>query len=135
MCSSAGAAKAAKNSPFKFFDMLPAKYRLKGRKEFDELFRRGKTFSNDVLMIKVGQGEKEELSQFGFGASLKFSKKAAERNKAKRWMREAVRARLEQIQTGHKVVFFINPKFPKKELNFQLIAEKAENLLRKAKIL
>lgn len=115
--------------------MLPAKFRLKGRKEISELFRSGKTFSNDVLMMKIGEGEKEKPSQFGFGASLKFSKKAVERNRAKRWMREAVRAKLAEIQPGRRVVFFVSPKFPKEKLNFQLIAEKVENLLEKAKIL
>ena len=50
-------------------------------------------------------------------------------------MREAVRAKIEEIQPGWHVVFLINPKFPKDKLNLELIQEKAENLLKKAKIL
>jgi len=118
-----------------FFDMLPAKYRLKGRKAFNDLFRAGETFSNDVLMMKVAPGEKDEPAKFGFGASLKFSKKAAERNQVKRWMREAVRSKLEKIRSGHNIVFFVSPKFPKEKLNLQLISEKVENLLKEAKII
>lgn len=115
--------------------MLPAKHRLKGRKEFNDIFRDGRIFSNEVLMIKVGKSEKNAPSRFGFGASLKFSKNAVERNKVKRWMREAVRAKLAEAKPGYNVVFFANPKFPKGKLSFRLISEKIENLLKKAKIL
>lgn len=115
--------------------MLPATHRLKGRKIFNDLFRLGKTFSNEVLLIKIAPGEKDQPTKFGFGASLKYSKKAVERNKAKRWMREAVRAKLGEIQPGWHVVFFINPNFPKDKLSFELIQEKAKNLLKKAKII
>ena len=115
--------------------MLPATHRLKGRKEFNDLFQNGKVFSNDVLLMKIASGEAGKPSQFGFGASLKFSKKASERNKAKRWMREAVRAKIEEIQSGKNAIFLINPNFPKKELNLQLIQEKIENLFKKAKVL
>jgi ribonuclease P protein component len=115
--------------------MLPANHRLKGKKIFDDLFRLGKTFSNEALMMKVSKGEADQPTKFGFGASLKFSKKAVERNLAKRWMRESVRMRIAEIEPGWNVIFFISPKFPKKELSFPLIREKTENLLKKAKIL
>ena len=115
--------------------MLPAAHRLKGKKIFDDLFRAGKTFSNDALMMKVAEGQAGQPTKFGFGASLKFSKKAVERNKAKRWMREAVRAKIEEIQPGWHIIFFISPKFPKEKLKLDLVREKTENLLKKAKIL
>ena len=86
-------------------------------------------------MMKVVLGEASQPTKFGFAASLKFSKKAVERNKVKRWMREAVRARIEDIQPGREVVFLINPKFPKSKLNLQLIQESIEKLLESAKIL
>lgn len=114
--------------------MLGAAHRLKGKKIFDDLFRAGKTFSNDALMMKIAEGEADQSTQFGFGASLKFSKKAVERNKAKRWMREAVRAKINEIQPGWRVAFFISPKFPKEKLSSSVIREKTENLLKKAKI-
>lgn len=86
-------------------------------------------------MMKVVSGEKSQPAKFGFAAGLKFSKKAVERNKVKRWMREAVRARVEDIQPGQEVVFLINPKFPKEKLGLELIRENIEKLLKQAKIL
>jgi len=114
--------------------MLPISHRLKGKKVFNDIFRLGKTFSNDVLLMKIVSGEASQPAKFGFAASLKFSKKAVERNKAKRWMRESVRARIEDIQSGKEIVFLINPKFPKEKLNFELIRESIEKLLKSAKI-
>jgi ribonuclease P protein component len=114
--------------------MLPANHRLKGKKIFDNLFRLGKTFSNEALMMKVAEGEASQPTKFGFGASLKFSKKAVERNRAKRWMREVVRARIEEIQPGWNVIFFISPKIAKEKLSLEFIQERTENLLKKAKI-
>ena len=115
--------------------MLPATHRLKGKKIFNDIFRFGETFSNDVLMMKVGAADAGEPTKFGFGASLKYSKKAVERNRAKRWMREAVRENIKEIQPGWHIVFFINPKASKDKLKLELVQEKTENLLKKAKIL
>jgi ribonuclease P protein component len=114
--------------------MLPAKHRLKSRKDFNDLFRNGRTFSSDVLLMKIAAVDKGAPTRFGFGASLKFSKKAAERNKAKRWMREAVRSKIEKIVPGWQAVIFISPQYPKEKLNFEIIQENVEKLLKKAKI-
>lgn len=113
--------------------MLPAKHRLKSKKEFNEVFRRGKTISNDVFLLKCRAGEPEEL-KIGFSVGVKFSKKVPERNKAKRWMREAVRPMVGKIKPGHQIIFLINSKFPYKQINHALIGEKMEDLLGKAKL-
>ncbi|MDD3487050.1 MAG: ribonuclease P protein component [Candidatus Moranbacteria bacterium] len=114
--------------------MLSARHRLKDKKEFNALFRGGQTFSNDVLLMKVGSGKAGEASHFGFAVGVKFSKKAVERNRVKRWMREAVRGKIKQVQFGKNIVFLVNPRFPKDGLSLTLIEEKVENLLKKAKI-
>ena len=71
----------------------------------------------------------------GFGASVKFSKRATQRNKIRRWMRESVRLILDEIKPGYDIFISINTRFPKKLLNFTLIKEKTKSLLRKASIL
>ncbi|MFA5926104.1 MAG: ribonuclease P protein component [Parcubacteria group bacterium] len=114
--------------------MLPAKYRLKDRKTFNEVFKSGKTISNEVLVIKSKAIAEKEI-KIGFSAGLKFSKKSSQRNKVKRWMREAVRNILRKIKPGYNLLFLINSKCPYKELSQDIIRNNVEILLIKAKIL
>lgn len=114
--------------------MLPTRFRLKDKKEFNEVFRRGKTTSNEVLTMKHKKISREEL-KVGFSVGLKFSKKSSERNKIKRWMREAVRPVISRIKPGQRIIFLVNSKFPYKQMSYSLIQEKIGDLLRKAKLL
>ncbi|MDI6778039.1 MAG: ribonuclease P protein component [Patescibacteria group bacterium] len=114
--------------------MLSIKYRLKSKKEFNEVFRRGKTISNDVLLAKYQRDNFGNL-KIGFSVGVKFSKKASERNRAKRWLREAVRSMIEKIAPGHKIIFLINSKFSYEQMSCSLVKDKIEDLLGKAKLL
>ncbi len=115
--------------------MLSASDRLKNKKAFNDIFRYGQTFSNDVLVMKIMAARPGDATQFGFGIGLKFSKKATRRNKVRRWMREAVREKIKKIIPGHRVIFLANPKYPEEKLNFEIIQENIESLLKKAKII
>jgi len=114
--------------------MLPAQYRLKNRKDFNEVFRQGKTFSNEVLIIKYKEKEAGKL-KIGFSVGLKVSKKPSKRNKIKRWMREALKPFLKEIKTGYQIIFLINSNFPCKQISYSLIREKIENLLRRSRLI
>ncbi len=115
--------------------MLPAKYRLKSRKKFHELFLKGKTVSNNVVLMKCAKSGTGDL-KIGFSVGLKFSKKAFRRNRVKRWMREAVRPMLKEIELADcDIIFLINPKFPYEQMNYGLIREKIRDLLGRAKLL
>lgn len=114
--------------------MLPIQSRLKNKKDFSEVFRKGKTLSNEALIIKYKKIESSE-PKIGFSAGLKFSKKSSERNKVKRWMREAARPLLGKIKTSHQIIFLINSKFPYKQMSYSLIKEKTEDLLTRAKLI
>jgi ribonuclease P protein component len=114
--------------------MLPIKQRLKSKKDFNNLFRSGKTLSNDVFLMKYAQGA-EACSQIGFSVGVKFSKKTVERNKVKRWMREAVRTMMEDVRPGFQIIFLTNSKFPYKQMSFSLTKGKLRDLLGKAKLL
>lgn len=114
--------------------MLPVKYRLKNKETFSIVFQKGKTVSNEVLVMKFRSGSSGE-PKIGFSVGLKFSKKSSERNKIKRWMREATRLFLKQIRPGFQLVFLVNSKSDIKRLTYGIIREKTENLLIKAKLL
>jgi len=114
--------------------MLPAKYRLKDNKEFNSVFRSGKTISSEVLVMKL-QPDLEGKTKVGFSVGLKFSKKAFQRNRIKRWMREAMRENIEKIKPGSQILFLINSKYSYNQLSCSLICSETEKLLKKAKIL
>lgn len=114
--------------------MLPAKYRLKSKKEFDEVFRRGKTVSNGVVIAKYQEDGSGSL-RIGFSVGVKFSKKAVRRNRAKRWLREAVRPAIGKMRPGRKIIFLINSKFPYEQINLSLVKKGIEDLLGKSKLL
>lgn len=115
--------------------MLPIQHRLKDRKKINRLFKEGKSFAGKVMFVKILPQEKDKPTQFSFGAGLKYSKKAVERNQIKRWMREVVRLRIKEIKPGWQVGMSPNSKISPQDARYQLVLEEVENLLKKAKIL
>lgn len=67
--------------------MLPKKYRITKNKEFEAAFKEGKSFSTEYLFARVLPNNLG-FDRFGFIVSLKVSKKAHERAKVKRRLRE-----------------------------------------------
>src|ERR1043165_2837538 len=94
---------------------FPKTERLKSRKQIENLFAQGKSFS--VFPIRVTYqffpAEENNGLQIGVTASKRYFKKAVERNRIKRLLREAYRLQKEAIQTQLKnskqrgTVFFI----------------------------
>lgn len=114
--------------------MLPSEYRLKKNREFSEIFKRGKSYSCRHLIMKYLEEDGSEI-KIGFSVGLKFSKKASERNKAKRWLREAARANMKQIKPGSKIVFVLSPKADFSDLSLHLAKSEMQELLRKGKLI
>jgi ribonuclease P protein component len=79
--------------------MLAKKHRLTKRKDFDDIFKKGRSAFNDITGVKVFSNNLE-ISKYGFIVSGKISKKATERNLIKRRMREAVRQELPRLKNG-----------------------------------
>lgn len=103
------------------------RYRLKG-KEFEEVLKKGKGFKSDNLILKILPKGKEK--RFGFLISKKILKKAVERNKLKRRLREILRENVEKIKEGTRIVFITLPGLEKK--NFWELKKIFEKLLRKS---
>ncbi len=78
--------------------------RLKSRKQIEHLFKEGKTFSVSPLRIyySFDTGLKKEDStsalQFGVGVSTRNFKKAVDRNRIKRLLREAYRLQKNELK-------------------------------------
>lgn len=68
--------------------MLPKINRLTKKKDFDSVFKKGKSLKGDFLICKILKNSLRE-TRIGFIVSKKISNKATMRNKIKRRMRAA----------------------------------------------
>jgi ribonuclease P protein component len=106
------------------------KYRLRG-KEFEEVLKKGRGYRVENLVLKILFKEKEK--KFGFLLSKKIFKKATQRNKIKRRLREVLRAKIEEIKDGVRGVFIPLPGIEK--IEFKRLKMIFERLLLKSKLL
>ncbi len=83
--------------------MLPAQHRLAKTTEIATVQSRGRRFFSQFFVAKVLYREKT-ASRIAFVVSTKVSKKAVDRNRIKRTMRESVRAKLTSLKTGDYVI-------------------------------
>jgi len=99
------------------------------RKEFKEVLRKGKGIKENSLVAKIFRDPKEKKIKIGVLVSKKVLKKAVERNKLKRRLKEIVRK--EKVKEGTKIVFI--PLFGI-NLEFKNLKEKVEKILKRAKV-
>jgi len=88
--------------------MLKKANQLRLDKEFDQVFKRGRSSYVKILGVKAFL-TKEEESRFGILVSNKISKKAVQRNKIKRQIREILRLKLAKIKSGYDIVVVTLP--------------------------
>lgn len=88
--------------------MLKKLHRLKKKKDFDIVFKNGKSKFSKILGIKIFSNNLDE-SRFGIIVSKKVSKKAVERNKIKRQIREILRLSLSEIKPGYDIIVIVSP--------------------------
>ena len=110
--------------------------KLKSRKIIEQLFTDGNSFSNFPFRVlwKFSDNSTAPL-QTGFAVSSKHFKKAVDRNRIKRLMREAYRLQKKDLQDQlkqqqkHLAVFiiYVGNELPE----YQLIFEKTANVLKK----
>ncbi|MEM2954991.1 MAG: ribonuclease P protein component [Candidatus Nanoarchaeia archaeon] len=108
--------------------MLPKRFRLTKKKDFEKVLKSKKFFSEKFIFAKVIKNELR-ISRFGFIVTLKISKKATERNRIRRQLHEIIRNNLDQIKKGFDFVFIVRPEIKNK--SFKEIKESLLNLLLK----
>jgi len=109
--------------------MLKKQNRLKNKKDFDEIFKRGKSFGSKILFLKI-KDNKLNYNRFGFIVSQKVAKKAVVRNKIKRRLREIIRKENEKIKPGWDIVLIALPGIEKEE--FTSLKEQINYLIKNA---
>ena len=108
--------------------MLAKINRLRKETDFEKLFKKGKSFKNGFLILKIAENNLEE-SRFAFIVSQKVSKKATLRNKIKRRLRDIVRQNITEIKKGKDIALITLPGIEKQD--FLETKEKLNSLLKK----
>lgn len=111
--------------------MLSKTNRLKKKKDFDWVFKKGKSWHEGFLVFRVAKSSSDGR-RFGFVVGKNISKRANIRNKIKRRMRELMRRQMPAIKSEIEGVFIARPGLEKQD--FQGLKETMEKILKKAKI-
>lgn len=112
--------------------MLPKPNRLKKKLEIEAVFKKGRKFKEDFLILIMAQNILSR-PRFGFVVSGKVSKRAVVRNKLRRYLRELVRLRLKKIKSGLDMLLIAAPGLETKD--YRETEETINRLFQKAKIL
>lgn len=107
--------------------MLAKQTRLTKKRDFERIYRKGKTVKNDFLILKTAPNNLT-INRFAFVVSQKISKKAIVRNKIKRRLRELTRLNADKMGVGCDFIFITLPGIEKKD--FRQIKEIFENLIK-----
>lgn len=91
--------------------MLAEDHRLKKRKDFKRVYKRGKSSASKSLVIYV-LFNKTDVTRIGFSVSKKIGN-AVERNRVKRLLREACRLNMEKIPPGYDIIFIARVRIKK----------------------
>jgi len=112
--------------------MLSAKHRLTKERDFKKINRSGRSFFSSYFRLKYLTNNLS-LNRFAIVVSTKISKKATERNRLKRQIREIIRLNQNKIKIDHDVVVAAQTQALGK--NYQDLEKNLLALLAKAKLL
>lgn len=83
--------------------MLEKKYRLTKKSDFDTVFKKGRIYNHPLFYIKF-IANNLDYPRFAFIVGVKLFKKAVERNRVKRLMREAARLNISKVNKGADII-------------------------------
>jgi len=109
--------------------MLSNQCRLTKKKDFERVFKQGRGFKQGFLYLKFLKNNLG-VSRFGFIVGKNFSKKAVERNKIKRRLREIIQKRIGGIKQGLDIIIVV---LPGAENDFEALNKEIDRLFKKIK--
>ena len=95
--------------------MLSQENRLSKKKDFDRVFKKGKSSFDGLLGVKILKDNKQKFSRFGIIVSAKVSKKAVKRNKIKRRIKNIIVKNYIKIPNSKDVIVISLPKIADKK--------------------
>ena len=112
--------------------MLPQDSRLQNEKDIERVYRKGKSFKEDFLVLKAVKNSLAK-SRFAFIVSQKVSKKAVARKKVKRRLRETIKKQIKAMAPGFDNLVIARSETSDK--NFPEIEKVLTKLLKKANLI
>jgi ribonuclease P protein component len=104
------------------------KYRIRKNTEFRTVYRRGKSFSNLLLVLYIYRNGKN-INRCGISVSKKVGKSVI-RSRVKRLIGESYRLNNEVLKQGYDLVFIA--RNPSNDKNYKEIENALKNLIKKA---
>jgi ribonuclease P protein component len=89
--------------------MFPKNQRITDKKDFDLIFKKGKRYYSPFFGIRIIKNDLD-TQRFAVLVSKKVSKKAVERNRTKRVIRETIKANISLFPKKTDTVFYVTPK-------------------------
>ncbi|MBI4059079.1 ribonuclease P protein component [Candidatus Microgenomates bacterium] len=90
--------------------MLPSQYRLNEKRDFDRVLKKGLMEQTSLFGLGYLKLTDNLPSRFGLIVSKRISKRAVDRNRIKRILRESLRHLLEKMDKGFMVVILAKHK-------------------------
>ncbi|MCD4704975.1 ribonuclease P protein component [bacterium] len=112
--------------------MIAKKFRLKSRKDFDQILKSKNKFYSQNLVLKFSKNDLD-LSRFSVVVSKKISKKAVDRNLIRRRVYEIIRLNMDKIKKGWDLIIF--SKKAVLNLDYSEIEKELFYILKKANLL
>jgi ribonuclease P protein component len=112
--------------------MLSQEHRLRDRKDFDHVFKRGRSLSAAGFGLKYARTDLPQ-SRFAFVVGVKVSKRAVKRNTLRRRMRAGVSELMERVRPGFDVMLIARPEALK--FDYATVRNAMGTLLAKAGLL
>ncbi len=89
--------------------MLPRAKRLTKKRDFTHLALRGRSIFGPYATLRIVETRPNEAGRVAFITSVKMMKRAVDRNRTKRRLREAVRGLLTDIPRNVNLLFIAKP--------------------------
>ena len=106
------------------------RFRIRDNELFQRVRRQGRSYSSHLAVLCVEENQLSH-SRFGFSVSRRIGN-AVVRNRVKRRMRESVRLRMGQLQTGWDCVLIA--RYPIRKASYGQIDAAVGRLFRRAKL-
>ena len=111
--------------------MLSKKNRLTKREDFSIVYLKGSYIGQGVLAIKYLQSG-QSVSRIGFSIGKNFSKKAVERNRARRILQEVCRFYIQSLKNGFDII--VMPKPGQESFEFEKTKDILKQIYTKANL-